>query len=445
MGAIRRSLGFGFLSTPTTGDTLTTGDTPAPTLAWAGRFTLQCTGMDHIKFARRLLILIFGITLPIFWLEAAWDFMHAIDPATGEHVQLLHLRATPEMVRSLASSFGGAYGTMIAMLLTFISLAIPITANLYTPELINIFIRDPINLFVICTCTILASHNLLAVTLSFDEWTAQLPFAIAVAGAIFGWLLLLPYYFYVVSFIDPLTIIERSRKELEKALNLAARGKLPTIVAQQRVNQNIHNLGSVLLRAADRADRDTTLDAARIHIFEINRMRALKLDLPAAFLHVDNDVLAGMGGAAAIIVSEQKIWVEHQIAHQLVLAFKVVLSRMPDGVSAMAQMVKNAAHEQARVRNDEVFFLLVRILNSFTREAIKKRENAPVCNVIYSYRTLVRRMLVDRPELIPRLLRYLRFYADFANRQGLPFIYCRMSYELCELTEYAYDHRTPLG
>jgi hypothetical protein len=217
------------------------------------------------------------------------------------------------------------------------------------------------------------------------------------------------------------------------------------IVSQQRVNQNIHNLGSVLLRAADRGDRDVTLDAARTHIFEISRLRELKLKLPHAFLHVGNDVLAGMGGAAAIIVSEQKIWVEHQIAHQLVLAFKVVLARMPDGVSAMAQMVKNAAHDQARVRNDEVFFLLVRILNSFTREAIKKHDNAPVCTVIYSYRTLIRRLLGDRPDLIPPLLRYMRFYADFARRQGLPFTYGRISYELCELAEYAYDHLMPLA
>src|SRR5262249_39059193 len=154
-------------------------------------------------------------------------------PATGEHVRLLELRATPEMVRSLASSFGGAYGTMIALLLTFVSLAIPITANLYTPKLISIFVRDPINLFVICTCAVLAAHNLFAFALSFDEWTAQLPFAIAVAGAICGWLLLLPYYFYVVSFIDPLTIIERVRRDFERELEAAASRRHSVRVAQE--------------------------------------------------------------------------------------------------------------------------------------------------------------------------------------------------------------------
>jgi hypothetical protein len=61
--------------------------------------------------------------IPWAWAEVAWDFSRAVDPATGLAVHVDDLRATPAMVRSLASSFGGAYSTMLALLLTFISLA----------------------------------------------------------------------------------------------------------------------------------------------------------------------------------------------------------------------------------------------------------------------------------------------------------------------------------
>ena len=396
--------------------------------------------MDHVKFALRLLVALFFITLMVFWLEAAWDFSHAIDPATGEAVRLSQLRATPAMVRALASSFAGAYNTLIALLLTFISLAIPITANLYTPKLIEIFIRDRINLFVLCACAILAAHNLFAFSLSFDQWTGQVPFAIAVAGAIVGWLLLLPYYFYVVSFIDPLTIIKRVSHSLALELDAAA-NKHSVAVSQQRVNQKIANLGSVLLRAADRADRDVTFDAIKTHVLVLARVRDVKVRMPAEFFKVSNDLLVGLSGDATDILSEARIWMEHRIAIQLVLAFKSVLGKMPDGVSAMAQAVKNAAHEEACRRNDAVFDLLVRVLNCFAREAIKKKENASVFNVVYSYKALVRRLLSDRPEQVPRLVRYLRFYAEYARVQGLPFIYELVSYELGELTERAYERK----
>jgi Predicted membrane protein (DUF2254) len=397
--------------------------------------------MDHVKFALRLLITLFFITLMVFWLEAAWDFSHATDPVTGEPVRLSQLRATPAMVRTLASSFAGAYNTLIALLLTFISLAIPITANLYTPKLIEIFIRDRINLFVLCTCAILAAHNLFAFSLSFDQWTGQVPFAIAVAGAIFGWLLLLPYYFYVVSFIDPLTIIKRVSHSLLLEFEDAAAGKHPVATSQQRVNQKVANLGSVLLRAADRADRDVTFDAIRTHVLVLARVRNVKERLPAEFFKVSNDLLVGLSGDATDILSEGRTWLEHRIAIQLVLAFKSVLGKMPDGVSAMAQAVKNAAHEEACRRNDAVFDLLVRVLNCFMREAVKKKENASVFNVIYSYKALVRRLIGDRPECVPRLVGYLRYYAEYARGQGLPFIYELVSYELGELTERAYERK----
>jgi hypothetical protein len=79
--------------------------------------------MGHVTFARRLLLALFSFTFLVFWAEVAWDFSRAVDPATGLAVHVDDLRATPAMVRSLASSFGGAYSTMLALLLTFISLA----------------------------------------------------------------------------------------------------------------------------------------------------------------------------------------------------------------------------------------------------------------------------------------------------------------------------------
>ena len=55
--------------------------------------TAEWRAMDHVKFALRLLVGLFFVTLTVFWLEAAWDFSHAVDPATGAAVQLSQLRA----------------------------------------------------------------------------------------------------------------------------------------------------------------------------------------------------------------------------------------------------------------------------------------------------------------------------------------------------------------
>lgn len=394
--------------------------------------------MDLQKFALRLLVLLLITTTVVFVAEALWDFHNAINPTTGKPLQFSDLEVTAQMVRTVASPFARAYNNILALLLTFISLAIPLTANLYTPKLVEIFIRDRLNLFVLCFASVLAAHSLFAIALSFDVWTPQMPFWIDGVGAILGWLLLMPYYFYVLSFIDPLTIIKRIHLSLMHELEVVSQKRHPIPVMQHRVNQRIINLGSMLQRSVDRADRDVAFDAIKAHTLDLARIRAMKPRLPDAFFKVNTNLMVGMSSDATDMLSRDRIWMEHRIAAQLVLAFRTALSKMPEGVSALVYAVKVAAHEEAVLRNDAVFHLLVRVLNSFTRESIKKKENAPVYNVVYNYKTLIRRLIKDRPEFAVDLARHLRYYSEFARSNGLDFIYDLISYELADVAEIAF-------
>ena len=397
--------------------------------------------MDHNKFALRMLMVLTGLAVVFFTLEAVWDFSHALNPATGKPLTLDDLHVSAAMARAVASPFARAYNNILALLLTFVALAIPLTANLYTPKLIEIFIRDRINIIMLCSMSLLAAHSLFAISLSFDNWTPQLPFWIDCVGALIGWLVLMPYYFYVLSFIDPLTIIKRVHLSLMHELNDVVAGKYPIGLAQQRTNQRIINLGSMLQRSVDRADRDVAFDAIKAHTLDLARVRAYKAKLPAPFFVVDNSLMVGMARPACEMLSREHIWMEHRIASQLVLAFKTALSKMPEGVSALARAVKNAAHEEANHRNQAVFQLLVRTLNSFLRESIKKKEDAQVYAVIYNYKSLIRRMMRDHLSDVMELVRHQHYYAEYARSHGLPFIYELISYQLAELTEYAYGQQ----
>ncbi|MGH8453719.1 MAG: hypothetical protein ACRESW_04130, partial [Nevskiales bacterium] len=220
-----------------------------------------------------------------------------------------------------------------------------------------------------------------------------------------------------------------------------ARGKYPMAMAQQRVNQRIINLGSMLQRSVDRADRDVAFDAIRAHTLDLARVRQFKPRLPAEFFEVNSGLMVGMSRPATQMLSRERIWMEHRIASQLVLAFKLALTKMPEGVSAMVHAVRDAAHEEAKLGNDAAFGLLVRVFNSFLREAIKKKENALVYHVVYNYKSLIRRLLRERPERVPELVRHQRYYAEFARGHGLPFIYELISYALAELTEAACERK----
>ena len=56
--------------------------------------------------------------------------------------------------------------------------------------------------------------------------------------------------------------------------------------SQQRVHLRIINLGSMLQRSVDRADRDVAFDAIRAHTLDLARVRGFKPQLPAEFFRV---------------------------------------------------------------------------------------------------------------------------------------------------------------
>jgi hypothetical protein len=349
------------------------------------------------------------------------------------------------MVRALAGSVARVCNTLVALLLTFTSLAIPPTANLYTPKLIEIFIRDRFNIIVLSMFAFLAAHNLFATAPSFDLWVAPIPAALATPGAVIGWLLPLPYDFYVPGFIDPLTVIKRVHPSLMLGLQEVARGRYPVREAQRHVNPRIVNLGSMLQRSADRADRDVAFDAIKAHTLDLACVRQVNPRLPEEFLRADNELMVGMSRGAVQMLKEQHIWMEQRIAGQRVMAFKVALTKMPEGVSALAHAVSHSAHEEARLGNEAVLQLMVRVFNSFTREPMKKGEYAFVHHVVYDDRSLVRRLMRGGPGAGPDRVCYLACYAEFARSHKPPFVYELIGDAVAELAEHAYAHQMPMA
>jgi hypothetical protein len=394
------------------------------------------------RFAVRLLVIMFTIVIVGFGAEFLYDFSRAVDPATGQPLQFSDLQFTPSMIRSVTSPIARAYNNTLALILTFIGLAIPITANMYTPKLIEIFVRDKVNLFVLCLYAVLTAHSILAVTLSFDKYAGVIPFWITFIGAIVGWTMILPYYFYVLGFLNPTTIIQRVKGTLIDSIRAASKARGSDIrEAQDQVNNRITHLGSVLLRAVDRADRDVAIDAVKAHVDVLRQLRDVKKKMDGKFFDVGDEILVGMSRAAVNFVVQSQIWIEQKLLGQMILAFNGALGKMPDGVSSLSDAVKVIADEEARRGSPEALDLQIRVLNTFLREALKKKDTFSIYNVLYNYKSLAKKLLDDRPDKVPELARHLKYYAEFSRIQGVPFIYELTGYELGDIAEYAYDHR----
>src|SRR5512134_418039 len=147
--------------------------------------------------------LIFGIEFLVEWRRAGYPGWGAVSWSGVNNAKLV----------DVLSPMARAYNNVLAMLLATIGLAIPLTANMHTPKLIDMFLRDWINRVVLSFIAFGAAHVLFVAYIIGPEFAPTWAIAIAVFAAIAGWAIVIPYFFYVVRFLDPSRMVSRLRDE----------------------------------------------------------------------------------------------------------------------------------------------------------------------------------------------------------------------------------------
>src|SRR5262245_47326972 len=90
----------------------------------------------------------------------------------------------------ILSPMARAYNNVLAMLLATIGLAIPLTANMHTPTLIDMFLRDRVNQVVLVFMALGAAHVLWVDYMIGPQFAPTWAITLAVYLAIAGWIVL---------------------------------------------------------------------------------------------------------------------------------------------------------------------------------------------------------------------------------------------------------------
>src|SRR4051812_34752818 len=104
------------------------------------------------QFLRFVLILT-AIVLTVFFLEFLWEWNLAGRPGYDD-LGLTGERGSKAV--DFLSPTARAYNNILAMVLATVALAIPLTANMYIAKLIDMFLRDRVNQFMLFFWAILA-------------------------------------------------------------------------------------------------------------------------------------------------------------------------------------------------------------------------------------------------------------------------------------------------
>jgi hypothetical protein len=394
---------------------------------------------DSRKLFLRSLIALFVLAVAIFSAELIFEWLKAGRP---DVVALTWAANNNAKLVDLLSPVARAYNNVLAMLIATIGLAIPLTANMHTPKLIDMFLRDPINRAMLTFFALGAANVLWVAYLIGPNFAPMWAFRLAIVGSLMGWVAVIPYFFYVVRFLDPSNILERLRCNVEELLDDVRAGRLQPTQAHDRIQERVHQIGTLILKSIDRADRGTALEGVWVMKRLLDSYGALKNDMPPAWFKVERKDFIGLSPEALELVNEERVWFEHRVMWQVFLAYQVALAKTGDVISALSDATRIVGVRAASRGDERALELVVRFFNTYLREAIKRKDLHATYDLFYQYRTLAE-AVCDRPAQLGRIATYFRLYSEQGLHGGLGLLPAFVAFDFGQLVASAYDRNSP--
>jgi hypothetical protein len=392
------------------------------------RLFLRSFAIAFVAFA-----LLFGGEFFFEWRRAGFPGIDALSWAeAGNNAKLV----------DILSPMARAYNNVLAMLIGTIGLAIPLTANMHTPKLIEMFLRDTVNRWVLSFVALGAAHVLWVDYIIGPKFAPTWAIALAVYFAMAGWAILLPYFFYVVRFVDPSRLLLRLRDNAMQIVARVAARKRDPADAQTELSTRVNQIGTIIIKSLDRNDRDVAAEGCWAIKKLLDEYDVHKSRMPKEWFKVDRADFVGLSDEALEMLSETRTWYEMKCLQQIEHGFLRALHGANDTVSTFSDATRVIACRAHDHHDEHAIRLCIRFFNNYLREAIKAKNLRAVYDVFHQYRRLGRE-LVDRPELLREIGNHFAYYAVMARGAGMLFAPQLALFDLGFVTRRAYERASP--
>ncbi len=348
-------------------------------------------------------------------------------------------------LRPAISNISRTLNQLTTVVIMALAIAVPLTASMYTPKLLEIFLGDRLNRIVL-GLILFSTVNVLWVAARIQNGTVPrfgLVLTFVLLLACFS--VVLPYFFYVFRFLHPADILDRLEQSaarlVRKLPDLARRGRIAALQAD--VRKRIEHVTSLGMRSLDGADREVTRAALGSIQAVMEAYASVKHELPEAWFEPTFRDAMRMSNEAMDALEEDRTWVEMECLRQVELVFLAALDRAPDLVGAACQVLREVGLRAARDDRLPVLGLATDFFHSFIRATINRREVRSAYHVLYQYRLLAEGLIEGAPDTVGEMAQRLRYYAEAAVHAGLNFVAETIAYDLGTLCHKAHETGSP--
>lgn len=343
-----------------------------------------------------------------------------------------------DAARNLTNIFSRACNQLTGVVFTTVSIAVPLTANMYSLKFLEFFIRDRVNAAVLTLAVVANLNNTVLSYFLKRDFVPLVSLHVQLGVVALAFSLLFPYLYYVFRFLHPNTLLERLEDEVNRHLQAACRRSGPQSAHRRAVAESLEHVANIAIRSVDRLDRNTAIESVLVLERVARTYWGLRDRLPSAWFEAETHLFLSFSSKAVEELNATRSWVEMKLLSQLHQILGVAVPRMHDLTSSVAKALRRLGLEPPARQDRSLRELTVEYFNTFIRRAITARDIRAVFILFDQYRILAEELNSEYPELVLEIAYYFRYYGEVAREGHLTFVVEAIAHDLGALVQHAW-------
>src|SRR5256884_3124425 len=306
---------------------------------------------------------------------------------------------------------GGAEGVTLSIVLLGVMFGIQTTSSRYSPRIIGIFTRNPLNALVLSFALASILYQFLVRSEIKPNYVPMASVAVAEVLALINFALLFPYVIYIFEVMRPETLVSGIMRRARRSLK--RRTELMTCVAQ------VSDIAVGSIQLGDMPVAVLAIDVLA-QFLAVDYIPAKKKTLDAEWFKVGHAELTGASDQIINEVNRARTWFEYLVLSSFVDMVGLTPVHRKEAVHAIAVATRNIGLAAIDVGDPEVAELCVRFFNTYLRAAINRSAPTFASGIMNEYRRYAIGALEWRRDLAVVAAAHVLRYGRHFDEAGMP-------------------------
>jgi Predicted membrane protein (DUF2254) len=328
---------------------------------------------------------------------------------------------------------GGAEGVTLSIVLISVMFGIQTSSSRYSPRIIGIFTRNPLNAFVLSFALASILYTFLVRSEVKVNYVPLASVALAEVLALVNFALLFPYVLYIFEFMRPETLIEGIIRNGHRNLKRAQSGGDP--------RRNRNELMTYVAQVTDIAFGSIQLGDMPVAVLAIeslgnfvaNEYLPAKKGLSAEWFKVSHAELPGASDQIITEVNRGRTWFVYSALSSFVDMIGLIPIHRKEAVHAIAIATRQIGLAAIEAGDPEVADLTVRFFNTYLRVAVNRSAPTFASGIMNEYRRYAIGALEWRRDLSIESAAHLLRYGRHFDEASMPAIFGAAAEDVADL------------